>query len=118
MSTKKKPSYAKKYRNHNVLIVTENGTINEHPVFGIDSGTIETDTDMLPVVDSKKFYNETTGGFTYLFHMDIPAKVESENIKQLRRSNVIKNLMNYDKEKPLDMFKLMPYLIAVVAVIF
>lgn len=116
--SKKIPKYAKQFQDHSVIVISEDGTLEHQAVYCIDSGTIETEMDMLPLNKAVKFYDKTNGGFTYVFNLSLPAKVESENLKQLRRSKVIQNLMTYDREKPLDIMKLVPYIVAVVAIMF
>lgn len=114
---KKIPSYAKNYKNHKVIIVNEDGSLTHHQVYGIDSGVIETDQALLEMADAKKYYDVTNAGFTYVFNLDLPARVEAENLKKLRRNTAINNLMKYDREKSLDIFKLLPWIITALALI-
>lgn len=113
----KLPSYAKEFKNHKV-IVFQDGSMTHHQVLGIDSGLIETEFDMLPVKDAVRYYDQTNAGFTYIFNLDLPSKVEAGTLKELRRSTAIKNIMSFDREKGFDVFKFMPYVIAVVALLF
>lgn len=116
--SKKLPAYAKEYKNHKVIIVFEDGSMEQQQVWGIDNGTIETENDILKLDDCTKYYNRTHAGFTYVFYMDLPAKVQAEELKELRRSKVIKNIMSYDRDQPFDIFKLMPWIITIVALMF
>lgn len=115
---KKVPAYAKNFRNHSVLIFDENHNLTRHKVYGIDNGCIETEDNILELEGSIKYYDQTNGGFTYIYNLDLPAKVEAENLKKLRRNTAINNLFKYDREKGLDIFKLMPWIITIVALIF
>jgi hypothetical protein len=114
----KEKAYSKKFKDHKVLILNEDGSVLSLPVLNIDSGYIETSEDIFQVTDAIKYYNLNTGGFTYIFNLDLPAKVESKNLKDLRRSMVIKNLFSYDREKALDMKLVLPYIIAIAVIIF
>jgi hypothetical protein len=116
--SKKIPSYAKNYKNYKVIIFNQDGTITTNKVYGIDGNMVETEEDFLRLEDAVKYHDITNGGFTYFYHLDVPAKVESENLKNLRRSVALKNLFVYDREKGFDIFKLMPYMIAVCALLF
>lgn len=115
---KKKPSYAKAFKQHKVIIIHDDGSLEHQQVYGIDNGTIETEFDMLPVEKATKFYDKTNGGFTFIYHLDLPAKVSSEELKSLRRSKVIQNIMSYDRESGMDIMKLVPYVVAIVAIMF
>lgn len=115
--SKKIPKYAKEFKNYEVMLF-KNNSVTIHPVYNVNGGCIETDIDILPEEEGIKIYNETLGGFTYLFNIDMPAKVESENLKTLRRNVAIKNLMSYDKEKGIDLKIVMAYLVAISAIIF
>lgn len=115
---KKRPSYSKAYKNHSVLIFDENNSVTSYDVLNIDNDCIETDTDILKLSDSIKFYDNNNGGFTYIFNVPEVAKVEAENLKNLRRNNVVKNIMTYETEKSMDITKLFPYIIAVAALLF
>jgi hypothetical protein len=113
------PSYAKFYKNHSVMVVNEEqGSIDILPVWNLSAETIETPDEMLRVADSKRFYNNQDGGFTYVFNMDIPARVEASNLVKLRRSEALKSMFDYDKGKGFDIMKVLPYVVAVCALIF
>jgi hypothetical protein len=114
----KVPPYAKNFKNHRVIIFHDDNTITHYPVYNIDAGTIETSEHMLPLADAVKVYDKTHGGFTFLYNCPTPALVEAENLKSLRRSVAIKNIFTYDREKGIDFMKVLPYLIAIAAIVF
>ncbi|MCU4936938.1 hypothetical protein OB966_22320 [Bacillus cereus] len=106
-----------RFSNHKVMIVRDEVVFVER-VRCADSDVIETETAIYKSEDAIRYYNETDGAFLYLFNMDIPAKVEAENLKNLRRSMTLKNLFSYNTEKPFDLFKLMPWIFALGVLIF
>lgn len=106
-------------KNHKVLIFSElENTYQSKKVVSIDDNVIEFDDGLLTFGDSKKYYNELTGEVTYIYNLDIPTKLESGNLKTLRRSVALKNLFTYDKEQSFDLIKFIPYCIAIIAIIF
>lgn len=108
----------KQFKNHKAIFILEDGTLEHQQILSIDGEQIETETDFHFVKDAHKYFDKTHGGFTYIFNLDMPSKVQAEELKKLRRSKVIENIMTYDREKPLDIMKLVPYVIAVVAIMF
>jgi hypothetical protein len=94
------------------------GVLKESPVLNIEQGVIETEDDYLQEFDSVRFFDETNSGFTYFYNLDVPAKVESENLKKLRRSAALANMFKYQVNKPMDLAKLMPWVITVLVILF
>lgn len=101
--------------NHRVMIVKD-GSVTFSPARQCDKGMIECEHDILPETDAKKFYDQDNGCILYVYNLDIPAKVESEKLKDLRRSVALNRIFNYDKEKPFNWFGLLPYVIAIIAI--
>lgn len=118
MAKKVVPGYAKDFKNHNVLVFDDNNMVTEFRVYSVDSDAIETEDHIFKVADTVKVYNSSNGGFTYLVNAPSIAIQEAEHLKLLRRNKTIKNLFSYETEKSLDLMKILPYIIAIVAVIF
>jgi len=116
--SRKIPSYAKAFKDHSVLIFDENQSITSYPVYLVDGDTLEYEDGVLNLSTATKVYNNNNGGFTYVFNVPKMAAVEAKHLRELRRSKVIKNIMNYETDKSLDLGKLFPYVIAIVALIF
>jgi hypothetical protein len=102
---------------HSVLIFTDD-SLTEHPVFSIKDGMVETDITMLPEDQGVKFFNHTDGAITYVYDLPPLAKVESETLKKLKKSTVINSLFDYDKEEGFDWSKAIPWIVAIIAIIF
>jgi hypothetical protein len=101
-----------------VFIFYADHSITIHPVKEKFEDCIETDKNILSLVDSTTHINTTSGGIIYIFHLDLPAKVESENLKKLRRSMALKRALDFDKETSLNWDKFIPWIIAGIAIIF
>lgn len=115
---KKIPSYAKAFKDHSVIIIDEHDAFTQYPVYTIDKDCIEYEDGILHISDAQKFYDNNHGGFIYIFNLDSPAKVEARNLKELRRSTALSNVMNYETTKSFDFAKAIPYVIAIIAIMF
>jgi hypothetical protein len=116
--SKKVPAYAKQFKDHKVIVFHENGSITHYDVWSMDSDIIETEEHVFKTNDAFKVYDNTNGGFTYIFNCPEVALVEAEKLKLLRRSMAIKNIFSYDREKGINFMQVLPYLVAIAAVVF
>lgn len=116
--SKKIPTYAKAYKNHTVMIFDENNSMTQYPVYTIDKDCVEYQEGILHISDALKVYDNNNGGFTYIFNLDKPSVVEAKNLVELRRSVSIKNMMNFETDKSMDLAKVLPFAIAIIAIIF
>lgn len=96
----------------------ESQTFYEEKVKDIFAEEIETKTGVYPLKDCKRYFDENNNAITYFYNMDLPAKIEAENLKKLRRSMAIGNILEFENKKPLDIMVLIPYLIILVLIIF
>lgn len=107
------------YKNHKAMIFSSD--LQEFvtvPVLDvIDGNNIETEEGVLPLDKAKRFFDANNGSVTYVFDLDLPAKVEASNLVKLRRSVAIKNMFTYQTDKPFDLFKFLPYVIAIIALL-
>lgn len=101
-----------------VLIFHENQTITIHTVKEKMEDCIETAENILSLRDASTHVNTSNGGIMYIYHLDLPAKVEAEKLKQLRRSVALKRALDFDKETGTDWAKFVPWIIAGLAIIF
>jgi hypothetical protein len=105
------------FKDYRVSIV--NGDVIEtFKVVDIYQNTLEHEAGVLPLSDGVKYYDLSHGGIHFLYNVDLPAKVESENLKLLRRSTALKNIFAYDRNKKFDLIGLMPWLIIILLVLF
>lgn len=104
------------FRNCHLLIVNGN-SIEHRKVKDIFDGVIEADKELIPEENCVKFFNNQ-GGLTYLVNVDLPAKVEAENLKRLRRSVALARIFEYDRGKGINFMSLVPYIIIVLMIMF
>lgn len=109
----------KKIKNMSVLLFDEaTGIIRQESIEETLADTLETSQGVYDVSDFKRYIDDHTGHIYYVLGADQPAMVEAQNLKQLRRSTAMKAMFDYDRAKPLDIFKLMPYFIIILIIIF
>ncbi|MBX0351818.1 MULTISPECIES: hypothetical protein [Bacillales] len=111
---KKKRKFKTDYRGCTVTIYNENN-VETYPVENIWADVVQYEKGTLPLSEAKKFYDIGSGGLSYVYNLDMPAKTEANKIKMLARSVAINNMFKFDRNKPFDIFKLLPYVIAIVA---
>jgi cytoskeletal protein RodZ len=102
-----------------VLFNQENGEISIESVLDKGADVVETKSGMFSLESAKTYVDPDKGELVYVFNVDIPARVEAENLKKLRRSVTIKNLFNFERATGgTDWIKMLPYLIIIIMVIF
>lgn len=109
----------KSLQNISVIVFDENRNIcSIQRGVEIVSDSIETSEGIMMLSDAKIFTDEWNGHIYYIFNLDLPSKVEAENLKRLRRSTAVHNIFSYDTAKPFDFMKLLPYLIIIMMILF
>jgi len=109
----------KKNSNFKAIIFDENSqTVNVENAVDLLADQVETESGVYPLEDAKRYVDEWTGNIYYLFNVSLPEKIEAQNLKKLRRSNALTRMFDYDRNKPIDLFKLIPYIIIIVLIVF
>lgn len=111
---KKKRKFKVDYRGCTVTIYNENN-VESYPVINIWADAVEYEKGVLPLSEATKYYDIASGGLSYVYNLDLPGRTEASKIKMLARSTAIHNMFKFDRNKPFDIFKLLPYVIAIVA---
>lgn len=107
------------YKNMRALVFNEElGSFNSEKVVQIAGDRLETENDLLPIDCSKKYVDESDGKLYYVFNVDLPAKVESGSLKNLRRSTALQRIFDYDKQKPFDILSIFPWVIIIALIVF
>lgn len=102
-----------------VLFNEENNEVNIERVVEASADIVETATGLYHVEAAKTYVDTAAGQLIYVFNADLPARVEAENLKNLRRSVTIKNLFNFERSGGgIDWMKILPYLIIIAMVVF
>lgn len=103
----------------NVVIFNEDSsTLIVDKVIDIDSDTIEMHGYILPLAKARTYVDPVHGVPVYVYNLDVPAALEAEHIKKLRRSTALKNMFQFERSSQLDIMKMLPYFIIVLLVLF
>lgn len=105
---------AKKANKDQVLILhSENNSVTLTPVLEENANMLTTTLGVLPLDQASAYYNSSNSNMLYVYHLDIPAKVEAENLKSLRKSVILKNVFNFERGTgEFDVMKWMPWITA------
>lgn len=96
----------------------ENNTMITERFKQIAGEYLETDSDLYPIENTKKYFNENDSTLYYFVNIDFPEKVLAQDLKKLRRSVALQNIFNYDVRKPISITSLMPYFIILALILF
>lgn len=106
-------------RKDKVLVFNSEGqTCEMLTVKDVSDEALETDAGLYYLADVTQRLDIRNGNLIYLVNVDIPAKVEAENLKKLRRSSAIKNMFNFEVKNKMDMMSLMPWAIIIALILF
>lgn len=101
-----------------VIYDEENGMLRTEKFMLINGENLETDVSCYPVSNAYKYYNETDGFIYYYLNVPLPAKLEAENVKHLRRNAALNNIFNYQTKKSFDLIAFMPWVIVMLLIFF
>lgn len=101
-----------------IMVDSERKTLNIERIKGISGDVVECTSGMLSLSDAAIYTDEWNGQIVYLYNVDLPAKVEAENLKNLRRNAALSNIFNYTSAKPFDLFAFMPWVALIVSLFF
>lgn len=93
-------------------------TLSVEDVIEMYSNQIETVNGVYTIEDSLRYFDEVNANMIYVFNADIPAKIESNNLKKLRRSTALTRIFDYDIKQKTDLMKFVPYVIIMMLIIF
>ena len=100
-----------------LLCIFEDGTISIESVVSLEGDILETENRCVNVSDLDCFVN-VDGSILYATNFNFNARSESENLLKLRRSAVISNIFNFDKQKKLDIMSYLPWIALIIVVMF
>lgn len=110
-------SWKLKRQGDRLLCIFDDGTVSIEDVIGIYGDELETSNRVLSVSELDKFV-DVSGCVFYATNLNVSSRIESENLKMLRRSIVLKNIFDYQGKKDMDVMKFLPWVIVLVAIIF
>jgi hypothetical protein len=105
--------------NKDIMVVFNSDTsATVSSVVEVTSDTVESQYNILPLSDSKEYVDSINGGMVYVFNAQIPALVEAEKLKSMRRSVALKRVFDFDRSTDsIDLFKWIPYVIIIIMII-
>lgn len=105
-------------RKDKCLIINEDQTCEYVNVQEVSDEAVLTDRGLFQLDQVSKFLDIRNGHLIYCANLDLPARIEAENLRQLRRSTALKRIFEFNvKDKP-DYFKYVPYVIIVLLILF
>lgn len=108
----------KKIREQVIVYHEEDNSISIENVIDQKNGLIETKNYQLPALNGKRVFNETSGVMTYIFSLDMPAKLESQHLKSLRRSTALLRAFDFDKDTGVKWTQLGIFTVIVLLILF
>lgn len=106
-------------KNMKVMVFDEDRrTVSVQCVKDVQGDTIESVNGILHLSEADIYTDEWNGEIVYLYNVDLPARVEVENLKKLRRNTALSNLFNYQAAKPFDLFGFMPWVALIISLFF
>lgn len=108
----------KSLQNIKVLIFDgDRNIVSAEKGINIVADQIECESGVYHLGDAKIYTDEWNGQIYYCFNVDLPARVEASHLKTLRRSTALSNILSYRVAKPLDLFKLMPWIAIILLIL-
>jgi hypothetical protein len=101
-----------------IIFNKEHNTVIVDKVEDADADTIEVHGYILPMNESMTRVDPVHGEPVYIFNLDVPAAIEAENLKKLRRSQALKNMFQFERGSSMDIMKLMPWFIIALLILF
>lgn len=110
---------AKKSTPHKLILFNDDSTVTIQNVLDANADCVETKDSIYYLKDAKTHMDTVNGGLVYVFNADLPARVEAENLKQLRNSTALKRVFEFDRRTgEVDWMKYLPWLVIVLLVLF
>lgn len=104
---------------HQVIVYNDDKSVSIEPVVDITADMIETRSGLYHMAAAEAYVNRVKGGLVYVLNVPVPAAVEAEQLKLLRRSVALKQIFAYDRGKEgLNIMALMPWIICALVVMF
>lgn len=102
-----------------VLVFSEdNQTCEMLTVKDISDEALETERGLYYLDAVTQRLDVKNGNLIYLVNVDMPARVEAEKLRQLRRSTALKRMFEFDVKDKTDWMKFLPYIIIMLLILF
>lgn len=101
-----------------VIVFNDDQTCEMVSVRDISDVAIETERGLFYLTDVTKHLDIRNGNLVYCVNVDLPARVEAEKLRQLRRSTALKRMFEFDVKDKTDVMKFVPYIIIAMLILF
>lgn len=101
-----------------LLIFNEDQTVQMVTVEDVSEEAVLTKQGLYQLENLNKHIDTQNGYILYVANVDLPAKMEAANLRQLRRSTALKRMLEFNIQDKPDMFKWVPYFIIAMLILF
>lgn len=101
-----------------LLIFNQDHTVEMLPVEEVSEQAVLTKKGMYQIETLTTHIDTLNGHVLYVANVDLPAKVEAENLRQLRKSTALKRMLEFNIEDKPDIFRWVPYFIIAMLILF
>lgn len=101
-----------------ILIFNEDHTVQMLQVEDVSEEAVLTKVGLFQLENMTKHIDTQNGYILYVANVDLPAKMEAANLRQLRRSTALKRMLEFNIQDKPDMFKWVPYFIIAMLILF
>lgn len=100
------------------IIFHGDNTLEIVDVLEADAEGVETKNALYPTSEASVYLNRTRGAMTYVYNVCLPSRLEAEQLRNMRRSTVLKRAFDFKTDDKLDFMKVLPYLIIAMLIVF
>lgn len=101
-----------------VSIIDENENITTYKVKDVFENSLEHEKGILFLDQAKRYFDNRNGTIHYFYNLDDVAKMESANLKTLRRSVALQNIFKVKTKDKINIMQMLPYLIIALMILF
>ena len=101
-----------------LLVFNQDHTVELLAVEEVSEEAILTKSGMYSIEGITKHIDTLNGYVLYVANVDLPAKIEANNLRQLRRSTALKRMLEFNIADKPDFFRWVPYIVIVMLILF
>ncbi|WP_103110842.1 hypothetical protein [Brevibacillus reuszeri] len=101
-----------------IIVFNDDQTCEMVAVKDISDQAIETERGLFYLDSVTKHLDIRNGNLLYCVNVDLPARVEAQKLRELRRSTALKRMMEFNIQDKTDWMKYFPYFIIILLILF
>lgn len=102
-----------------IMFDSESNEVLVQRVLEANADMVETENGIFHTASAKTYVDTRKGSLVYVFDADLPARVEAESLKLLRRNAAIKNIFSFERGTgSIDWFKWLPWIVIMMLILF